>query len=170
MIARELFVIVLAATIGALSMTADGVRGDVAPDLEPVPRAEQATIFGAGGGGGRDDTDPEPDPDEFSMSPAIDVASFPGGCTSSAFSYRIEATASTSTNRSVDYIAAKVTLRVGGVVRGDTNHREMTGPISAISDSVSYSAPCSSPFLGISASSWHKAKKGDNSQTRNLSA
>lgn len=150
---------------------------------EPAPLASHESSIRVAGTGG-DDSDDSDDSDDDS-----------GGSTSTPFSiaasasdlntyvmdcmqlgdtfvdWRIEAYASTVANRSAYYLAVDVKLYTKGVLRKQ-KFTDSNGPISAISASVVYTAPCHEyEEASPEARGWHKGidERGDTPIYRNTS-
>ena len=142
--------------------------GVVAAAPVPVPDAElHAHIVGFSGGSGDDgsgddsddDEDDEPRPFDIDAS-GTDLNVYAMDCFQSSntfVEFRAEAYASTVANRSAHYLAVDVKLKANNVVRRQ-KFVERDGPTSAVSASVSYSAPCHDylEMYSVTASGWHK--------------
>ncbi|MDZ7799215.1 MAG: hypothetical protein U5K81_00295 [Trueperaceae bacterium] len=129
----------------------------------PVPAPSDALARTVAGWGGDDDDgyDEGYDDDEpFHLDDsATDLNVFAMDCfypDSDFFTWSADAYASTVANRSAYYLAADVKLYANGVLRNQT-FEDSYGPISAISASVSYSAPCQEyEEYSLRADGWHK--------------
>lgn len=127
----------------------------------PVPASSDALARTVAGWGGDDDTDDGYDDDgPFHLDDsATDLNLFVMDCfyaDSDFFTWSADAYASTVANRSAYYLAADVKLYANGVLRNQS-FEDSYGPISAISASVSYSAPCQEyEEYSLRADGWHK--------------
>lgn len=137
----------------ALSLTALAVANG------PVPASPETLTRTVAGWG--DDGSDEEDPDApFSISgSASDLNVYAMSCFDTGgefFTFSAEAYASTTANRSAYYLAADVKLYANSLLRGQA-FEERYGPVSAVSASTSYSAPCQEyEEYSLLARGWHK--------------
>lgn len=148
------------------------VVGEAFAGPQPVPEADLHAVRVAGTGSGSDDEASNEDDDDDAPPPFeiedsdTDLNTYAMDCfqlRDTFMDWRIEAYASTVANRSAYYLAVDVKLYTNGVLRKQ-KFEDRYGPISAISTSVTYTAPCheyeeASPV----ARGWHKGidERGD---------
>lgn len=145
----------------------------------PLPNDELLTVRVAGTGDSDDDDSGDSggstSPPPFSIADsATDLNTYAMDCfqlSGTFVDWRIEAYASTVANRSAYYLAVDVKLYTNGVLRKQ-KFNDGFGPISAISTSVVYTAPCheyeeASPV----GRGWHKGidELGDDAIFKNTS-
>lgn len=148
-------------SLAALLLLVLALGGRATGEPVPVPDAElAANTVGFGGGGSGDDEDEASEPFDIDDS-ATDLNLYALDCFQASdatfVQFRTEAYASTVANRSAHYLAVDVKLEANGVVRSQDFH-ERDGPTSAVSTSVSYTAPCNDygEFWSVTADGWHK--------------
>lgn len=124
----------------------------------PVPASPETLARTVAGWG--DDGDEEDEDAPFSISgSASDLNVYAMSCFDTSgdfFTFSAQAYASTTANRSAYYLAADVKLYANSLLRGQA-FEESYGPISAVSTSTSYSAPCQEyEEYSLLARGWHK--------------